>query len=419
MSSWKRNAVRMILALLLVGGSVASWAADAPAEAKPETTVDASKGLTFKSGDNSVTFGAYIQPRLIVDDRDNFDADKASVPPTPNPSGYGQADGIVTSFEVARARLSMKGTMWKSWVKYNVSYELSRSGGSRNGGLKDGYIEFAKAPLASVRFGQFKVPFSLQELTADTGQMFVDRAITNVFAPARDAGLMLLGITESKLFGYSVGFFNGAGENNPQNNEAVMYAARVWFDPMGEYKLNEGTSDAPAKNLFHVGLGYRGGKYQKGLNLPTTFENPDNEDAANLELAWKFKRFFATGEYFAQTRNFDNPTAAPDVKSDGWHAEFGVGLPKNLEIGLRYAEVTIDKDTPDTSVTEARAVLNWYLKGHNLKLQLDAGQLTYGANVPATASDALNSIKNLVRGARLTPGDWSDMQYRLQAQINF
>jgi len=41
--------------------------------------------------------------------------------------------------------------------------------------------------VATLKVGQFKVPFGLQELTPDYRQEFVDRSIANAkFAPSRD-----------------------------------------------------------------------------------------------------------------------------------------------------------------------------------------------------------------------------------------
>src|SRR5262245_14921525 len=53
----------------------------APPAEKPATSVDASdptKGfVTFKSGDNSLTLGAWGQFRITVDDKDEYDNDTA------------------------------------------------------------------------------------------------------------------------------------------------------------------------------------------------------------------------------------------------------------------------------------------------------------------------------------------------------
>lgn len=382
-------------------------------EEKPQTSVDAAKGgFTVKSGDNSLTFGAYVQGRVLAEDRELGDVDPAGS------AGAGIEDGWSPSFDVARIRLSLRGTMFTPWLKYNVSYELGRTAGENASKIKDAYLEVAANPAASFRLGQYKTPFSLQELVGDQYGQFVDRSITNVFAAGRDTGLMLLGTTENKKFGYQAGLFNGSGESTRQDDQDLMYVARVWFDPFGEFALREGAIDAPEGNRFHVGLGYRGGEAARGGDTFTSagtpvriFEDADDQTAVNLELAWKWQRFYATGEYFDQTSGRENPPPAlPDVDSDGWHVQAGfMAVPEKLELGLRYATVDSDNDLDDDAITEARVGLNWYWKSHNLKLQSDLGQVEFEANAPG-------------RGARLpeaTGQSVKDTQFRVQFQLNF
>ncbi len=390
-------------------------------EPKPPdaTSVDASKGgYTIKSGDNSVTFSYFVQLRALYDDREQWDADLAG-------SGDGVEDGGVASFDIPRARFTLRGTMWKPWLKYALSYELSRTSGENSSKVKDAYLEFAAKPMATFRIGQYKVPFGLQEITGDQYQQFVERSITNTFDPSRDMGIALLGITGSKRFGYQVGLFNGSGESNRQDDESLMYAARIWFDPLGEYVLREGALENPEKNILHVGVAMRGGEVMRGLSSVGVFEDPNDQTAYAFELAWKLKRFFATGEYFLQTTEFANPVAGPDVDADGFHVQGGwMVLPERFEIGLRYATIDPNNDLDDDSITETRGMVGWYFKGHNLKIHADFGQVEYEANAPATFNGfvARGPSASATVPGRLPAADGqsvSDKQVRVQFQLNF
>ncbi len=388
-----------------------AMAAEAEAEG---TTADASKGgFTLKSGDSSVTFGARVQLRATLDDRESFDADTAG-------SGVGVEDGAATSFDIPRLRLIFKGGTFKPWLKYELQFEMSRTSGESSSKIKDAVVEIHKNPLAVLKLGQYKVPFSLQELTSSGRQQFVDRAITNAkFAPARDVGLMVTGTTEKKLLGYAVGAFNGAGESTRQDDQALMWAGRIWFDPFGEYKLSESSNDASDKPVFHAGLGYRTGEAMRGTATAGVFEDADNQSAWNLELAFKQKRIFATGEYFAMTDEQVNPTAGPDLESTGYHAQVGfMVVPEHLEIGLRYASIDPDDDVDDDDVSEARAVVGYYWKGHNLKLQGDVGQVEFQQAFGTLSSLARRGMSSL--GTRIGPAqDFKDKQVRLQLQLAF
>src|SRR4029077_12615482 len=271
----------------LVFGATLAFPILAADEPKPETTTDASdptKGfVTFKSGDNSLTLGAWGQFRATGDDKDEYAADTAGW-------GVGSADGTSVAFSVHKVRPYILGTVYKPWLKYKFEFEIAplktdATNNVNNARVTDAYVEFAKYPAATLRVGQYKVPFGLQELTPDTKQEFVDRSIVNSkFAPSRDIGLMLLGSAWDKKFGYQVGLFNGSGQNNPQEDQKEMYAARVWIDPLGEYKMFETANDATHKNILHFGLGYRGGEVAKGTATAGVFESPDSETAADLEI---------------------------------------------------------------------------------------------------------------------------------------
>jgi phosphate-selective porin len=412
----------------------AARAADEPKpEPKPETTVDASdptKGfVTFKSGDNSLTLGAWGQFRATIDDKDHYDNDLSG-------SGLGQADGTSVAFAVWKLRPYIQGTVFKPWLRYKFEFEMgplstSITSNTTNSRLTDAYVEFAKFSAATFRIGQYKVPFGLQELTSDTKQEFVDRSIANSkFTLSRDIGLMLYGNAWEKKFGYQVGLFNGSGQNNPQEDQKFLYAARVWIDPLGEYKLFESGNDASSQHVLHLGFGYRGGEVMKGTATPGVFEDPNNETAWDFEAAWRWERLFAMGEYFSQTDTLKNPSSLPSVDAQGWHAQFGVMVqPKHHELALRYAEVQPDKSVADAKQTEARLVYGYYMKGHNLKLQADIGEISYGANFAAlyaTDERSLLALRNVSPGLeplkRLVPlpgTSLTDKQARIQVTVAF
>jgi len=398
-----------------------------PEPPKPETTVDASdptKGfVTFKSGDNTLTLGAWGQFRATIDDRDEYDADTAG-------SGVGRADGTSVAFSVHKVRPYIQGTVYKPWMKYKFEFEIGplktdATNNVNNARVTDAYVEFAKFPAAILRIGQYKVPFGLQELTSDTRQEFVDRSIVNSkFAPSRDIGLMLYGNVWDKKFGYQVGLFNGSGQNNPQEDQKQMYAARVWIDPLGEYKLFESANDATDKNILHFGLAYRGGEVMRGTATAGVFEDADNETAAALEVAWRWSRLFAMGEYFVQKDTQENPAVAADIKAQGWHVQFGVMVhPEQHELALRFAELEPDKDVADAKQQEIRLVYGYYIKGHNLKLQADIGECSFGRNFSTLSSLATRNVSPSLDATKrlvVLPGtELKDKQARIQVTVQF
>jgi phosphate-selective porin len=390
-------------------GETAGKAAEKPAGqggAKPGTQIDASSGgVTIRSGDNSVTFGAYLQVRGTLDDREGYDADARGT------AGFGTEDGASLSFDVPRVRLTVRGTMFRPWLRFNVAVEAGRTLGESDNKIKDAYLDVGKE-LASLRGGQFKIPFGLQELVPDWGQQFADRSIANsAFAPSRDVGAMLFGSAKAKKLGYSAGVFNGAGEARRQNNRAVMWAVRLWADPVGEYKLSEGAVEMPARSVLHLGVAARGGDLMRGGRAGVV-QNADTQTAIGLELAWKRKAAFLAGETFWQTDQVHNPTAGPTLHSFGWHLQGSyMVIARRLELAGRFAVVDPDRNAKGDQATELRGGVNYYWKGHNLKLQSDVGRLTYEPSAPGRAS--------ATRLPAATGQELADLQVRAQLQLYF
>jgi phosphate-selective porin len=388
--------------------------AEEPLAEKPQVNVDMSKGgITFGSGDNTLSIGARVQFRYTFDDRDQLDADLVG-------EGDGQEDGASGAFSVPRMRITFKGGMFKPWLKYEFQFELSNTSGDSSSKIKDAELEFETCEMAVIKVGQFKAPFSLQELTSSGRQEFVDRAITNAkFAPARDVGVMVTGVTEAKKFGYSVGVFNGAGESHAQDDQAYLYVGRVWFDPFGEYKLAESALEDVKEPILHVGLALRTGEAIRGTATPGVFEEPDNESAVALEFAYRQSFFFATAEYFLMSDEQANPASGNDLDSNGWHAQVGfMVIPKTLELGLRYAMIDPDEDTDDAGISEARLVFGYFWHGHNLKFQADIGEVEYKENYGSLSLLAARGLPLL--GLRLVSGEeLTDLQFRAQVQLAF
>jgi phosphate-selective porin OprO/OprP len=400
-------------ALFAAGAAVAATESDAPT-----TAVDASKGgVTFTSGDNSLTIGARVQFRSTWDDREELDAD------TTGTSGFGEEDGVSGSFDVPRMRVTLKGGMWKPWLKYEFQYEMSRTSGDSSSKVKDAFLEVQQNQAAMWRFGQFKAPFSLQQLTSSGRQQFVDRAITDAkFVPGRDTGVMLFGGLPAG-FGYGLGAFNGSGESRVQDDGDFMWVGRAYWQPWGEYKLSEGSSEIAEGNRLHVGLAGRFGEVQKGTDAGTgvtLFEEPNDETAYALELGVKTPRFSAAGEYFMMSNARENPPPAlEDVESTGFYLQAGfMAIPRTLELGVRYAAVDPDDDVDDAGLTELRLVAGWFWRGHNLKLQGDVGQVETEAGFAGLSAIARRNLPSL--GTRLVSGeDLTDRQVRLQLQLAF
>ena len=379
------------------------------------TKVDASRGgVTFSSGPNSLTIGARVQVRWMLDAREEADADLIG-------EGVGRKDGLLTQFDVPRMRVSLSGGVYRPWLRYAFQFDFSRTGGLGSSKIKDAIIEIRPVDRDyRIQMGQFKAPFGLQQLVSSARQQFVDRAITDgKFTPGRDVGVMLGGTIVDERVGYQAGLFNGAGESALQTAGAPLVVGRVFYQPIGAYALSEGATDAPDNAALHVGLAARTGRQIRGRTAPGVVESADNQTAIGAEFAYRRPRFHTTAEYFWMTEDVRNPTPGPDLDSRGFHAQAGYMIvPRTTELGVRFAAVDPDTDADDAGVREIRGVVGYFWQGHNLKLQADIGQLRYGAGYGTLSARARAGLPLL--GSRLVSRQaLADTQFRVQMQVGF
>lgn len=132
---------------------------------------------------------------------------------------------ISGQFLVRRARLDVTGEFFR-WVGFKIEADFAGTPS-----LTDGYVDLKFMRELELRGGQFKVPFSLEELTSSRFIDFVERSMVNELAPARDAGVALSGQFFDRVLGYSVGVFNGSGQNTADTNNEKSFAGRVTVAP--------------------------------------------------------------------------------------------------------------------------------------------------------------------------------------------
>jgi phosphate-selective porin OprO/OprP len=78
----------------------------------------------------------------------------------------------------------------------------------------DNYIEWKQLPwLQNVRVGHYFEPFSLERVTQNRNNTFMERSLVDTFAPARNMGAMAYGVTEDELATWAIGTFRTNSDN--------------------------------------------------------------------------------------------------------------------------------------------------------------------------------------------------------------
>ncbi|HXV08318.1 MAG TPA: porin [Burkholderiales bacterium] len=169
------------------------------AKAEEKTTLKGRfrDGFTFESGDKqhsiSVTGRVHADYRSFSEDSTNANS----------------AD----TFDVRRAYIGLSGKFYNDWT-FDVTADVAQTSAPQ---LDVAWLNWGRYKPIQARAGQFKMPFSLEELTSSRFIDFQERSLVNSLVPAKERGAMLHGAF-GKGFFYGAALSNGAGKNANEGN---------------------------------------------------------------------------------------------------------------------------------------------------------------------------------------------------------
>ena len=334
-------------------------------------------------------------------------------------SHFARADE--NDFRFRRARFRMDGHVFTPWVKYNYEYDLVDT---RN---LNAFVTISKWEWLQLRFGQWKVDYSRERSDSSGKQQFADRSIVNgAFTLDRQKGAALLGRVMKGTLGdsrYYVGVFTGnrrgfrtaPGKSELDHGDgSPMLAARYQWNFLGrdvgysqsDLKYHEKPAAAlsfgAARNRsrytrFSSSGGGRLDGFEPGLlgqySLRQFME----------EAAMKYRGFSLQHEL--HWKRIEDNVNVQTTFMRGSYVQAGYffhylfpRIPKQLELGARYALVDPNRVRPDDLQKELAFVANWFFYGHANKLTFDTSRYSLARN-----------------GAE----DLKDTQVRLQWDVSF
>ena len=302
---------------------------------------------------------------------------------------YEHSEGAddVLAFSVPRARLKLSGKAFSDAVSYAFQADFGKGFLS----LKDFYIDYALAEDGpKLRAGQFKRPFSRQQINSSGKLEFVDRAVTDKgFRAGRDIGVALHnGYEKSPTFEYIFGVFNGTGDKSHFKGDALV-------DPTtGEGSVSGGKfTNVPAQFFPAVALrlGYNHGKSQGydetdfaggplrfavGASAQADLNVAGKADAgirAEVDYSLKIGGFAGTGAFYMASAQSGGQFSQQAMQAVGFHLQAGYLIAGKYQPSLRYA--LIAESGGGATTQELMAGLSLYIFKHSLKWQTDGGAL--------------------------------------------
>jgi len=211
--------------------------------------------------------------------------------------GYNSGHPENNTFDVRRIRAELFGRLYE-YFKFKTEWELE--GGNASNRLRDGYMEYDYFKNAVARLGQFKEPFSMEEVTSDNNTVFLERSLNNALVPSRDVGMMIYGNPFAERLHYEVGVFNGNGvDANGEDNDDKDVALRLVMSPFI-------TTNSIFKELHFGGAFTYGHEDDETLSARSEaftkyfeFKDVDTDTRTRLggELNWLVGPFTLMGEY--------------------------------------------------------------------------------------------------------------------------
>ncbi len=262
--------------------------------------------------------------------------------------GYAQFTGAswdpgTDTFQLRRARLSLGGAIVKD-LTFKLSVDLVKSPA-----LLDAQIDYAPFREAGLRFGQFLVPFSLDNVTSVADIDMVNRpAAVEALAPSRDIGssgrdVGLAAFGRWTIAEYAVGLFNGSGLNKADADGHKDFSGRLVLHPVRGLSL--------------------GGSLYRGRRAPAEGEPLAERNKEGLEALYGAGRVMLKAEYIHARDGL--------VSKSGWYVLAGVfALPGRLQGLVRYDALDLDRSVADNGRSLVTFGVTWTVAGRT-KLQVN------------------------------------------------
>lgn len=380
--------------------------ASVPALSKAADNIGYDKGLFIKTDDDKhqMKLNIQLQPQyqaVAMEGQDN-----------------------IHSFQIRRARFVFSGHSFTKKLTYKFQFEavsgpvtVTNEGGAQTGpNLREAFLNYKFSDYFAIQAGQFKPFYNREELTSSTGLQFVDRSISNeVFSHGYDMGVGFLGAFFDKKLEYSLYAVNEGNSRNALNfNNELLFGGRLNWNIMGQHGYTQSDVKDSEEHQLVAGTAF-------SYNPQSRLGN-NNTVAVEGDVAYRYQGLSLYGE-----TNYGQNTDS-DLQIIGFVGQAGYFLvPERFEFAARGAAV-IPTTAGVINGYEFGGALNYFVKGHNIKLQTDYSMLVNSplvysnATLAAAGTAAVSGARNFISSGGNTPNfrqNQNDHRIRTQFQLFF
>jgi phosphate-selective porin OprO/OprP len=172
----------------------------AATKAAPKGGREAAAGKTAASksddGRPTVRFGGQVQGDQVMFSQD--------------PVSDLTVGDLQNGAQFRRLRIGARGKAWRQ-LQYSLGVDFALA---NQPSYLDNYVEFNDLPwVGNVRVGHYFEPFSLERVTQNFNNTFMERSSVDTFAPARNMGVMTFGNAENERATWQIGTFRTNSDN--------------------------------------------------------------------------------------------------------------------------------------------------------------------------------------------------------------
>jgi phosphate-selective porin len=306
---------------------------------------------------------------------------------------FGQT-ALKDRFRLRRARITLTGDFAEQF-DFKMEGDFGQSDGLSGNrtafSATDIWINWHQFTAAQVKFGQYKAPFGLEQLTPDTTLFTIERTLpTGAITPDRQIGVELWGKPlaaiwpdRADLLTYYAGIFNGNGRNITNNdNNNFMYAGRLEstllnnvfgkgsFLKLGADILNsrddQGTNISQSLNLL---------VNSDGSLSPFVLPGPDERTAWSVDAWLRMGPFDLIAEFLQEhvdPRTVNGvPPGFDQFTTDGFYVTGAYYLiPKKLQAVVQWQHLNPGQKGND-GISSIVGGLNYYIRGDDIKVMVN------------------------------------------------
>lgn len=359
--------------------------------------------LGSADGNFKLNVGGQIQFRYIANFRDDSEA------------VVGEDEDTTLGFQARRTKLWFNGHIFDPNLYYNITGAFDRQGG--NFRAEDVFVGYKFDNGLDLRWGQFKAPFTREEMVSSTRQLAVERSnLNSIFTLQRVQGVQVMYTAEQfrayGMFSDGSELFPASGSANSDfNNDPSDFAltGRVEFLASGDWKqFDQFTSWRGSSNALMIGGALHW--QDASREFLNGVQRPNNElFAYTLDVSWMADGWNLYGAFVGSSVDVDG---GPTVDNYGFLIQGGVFVSDDWELFARWDMVFGDDDIfANDEYTEITLGANYYIHKHAAKFTIDlVWALDETAGAPANTSTG--------RGM-LDSGEEDQFAIRAQFQLVF